>query len=342
MSDRQAPVTIKDIAERLGVAHSTVSRSLRDSPLIGPETKDRIRRAAADLGYVVNGGARQMRGEPSSFIGLILPDVRPDFFSSLTSALARASTRRGLNLLLSVSQHDATIEEAQIRALREARVSGILLYPTIGLTDGSRALLSHVATVQMSRRHPGFDAPFVGTDDSKSMAALVRHLVDLGHERIGYIGSDPMLSPGDQRLMAFRATLESLRLPIDDRLFEIGLATADAGASAATRLLARTPRPTALAVASAPMAEGALDVIQQMGLSIPGDLSFTGFGDPFWYRSWGPGITSVTMPVERLVELALDQLLEQRSGTRASEPFQQFRLPSEVVLRGTTGRPRKT
>lgn len=338
MDDRHVPITIKDIAHRLGIAHSTVSRSLRDSPLIGTETKERVRKAAAELGYVVHGAARQMRGEPSSLIGLILPDVRPDFFSALTTAFAKASARRGLNLLLSVSQHDSAIEELQIRALREARVSGILLYPTADLTAGSRTLLRDVATVQVARRHPGFDAPFVGTDDTKSMATLVRHLVELGHRRIAYIGSNPALSPGDQRLAAFRATLSGLNLPLDDSLFEIGLASAEAGVTAATRLLGLTPRPTALAVASAPMAEGALDVIRRMELRLPEDLSFTGFGDPFWYRSWGPGITSVAMPVDRVVEEALRELIDPAAGTTLSTP-RSVRVPSEVMLRGTTGRP---
>lgn len=338
MDDRRVPVTIKDIAQRLGIAHSTVSRSLRDSPLIGIETKERVRKAAADLGYVAHGAARQMRGEPSPLVGLILPDVRPDFFSALTTAFAKASARRGLNLLLSVSQHDSAIEEAQIRALREVRVSGILLYPTADLTAGSRTLLRDVATVQVARRHPVLDAAFVGTDDAKSMTTLVRHLVDLGHERIAYIGSNPTLSPGDQRLAAFRSTLAGLGRPLDDTLFEFGLASVEAGVSAAIRLLGIKPRPTALAVASAPMAEGVLDVIRRMELRLPEDLSFTGFGDPFWYRSWGPGITSVAMPVDRVVEEALAQLLNPEGETAGSIP-RSIRVPSEVVLRGTTGRP---
>jgi DNA-binding LacI/PurR family transcriptional regulator len=335
MDEWPAAVTIKDIAGRLGISHSTVSRSLRDSPLIGAETKERVRKAAAELGYVVHGAARQMRGEPSTLIGLILPDVRPDFFSSLTTAFAKLGSERGLNMLLSVSQHDSAIEEVQIRALREARVSGILLYPTIHLSTGSRTLLKGVPTVQIARRHPGFDAPFVGTDDARSMSTLVHHLVDLGHERIAYIGSDPSLSPGEQRLAAFRETLVALGRPLDETLFEVGMATIEDGINAATRLLSRKQRPTALAVASAPMAEGALDVVRRMGLQLPADLSFTGFGDPFWYRSWGPGITSVAMPAERVAEVALRQLLDRSAGENASI----IRLPSEVVLRGTTGRP---
>ena len=342
MDERRAPVTIKDIAQRLGIAHSTVSRSLRDSPLIGSGTKERVRKAAAEFGYVVHGAARQMRGEPSSLIGLILPDIRPDFFSALTAAFARATARLGLNLLLSVSQHDSAIEEAQIRALREARVSGILLYPTASLNAGSRTLLRDVATVQVGRRHPGLDAPFVGPDDAKSMATLVRHLVDLGHQRIAYIGSDPTLSPGDQRLAAFRETLAGLGPTLDEALFETGLAKVEAGVTAATRLLGIRPRPTALVVASAPMAEGALDVIRRMELRLPQDLSFTGFGDPFWYRSWGLGITSVAMPVDRVVDEALVLLLEpaDESATPSARATPRaIMVPSEVMLRGTTGRP---
>ena len=339
MDNVPGPVTIKNIAQRLGIAHSTVSRSLRDSNLIGAETKDRVRKAAAELGYVAHGAARQMRGEPSCVIGLVLPDIRPDFFSSLTSALARASAARGQRLLLAVTQHDPAIEEAQIRALREARVGGILIYPTVEITDGSRTLLGAVPTVQVARRHPGFDSPFVGTDDTRSMATLVRHLVALGHRRIAYIGSDPGITPGEQRLKAFRTTLVELGVPLEDALFAIGLATADSGTEAAARLLSLQPRPTALAVASAPMAEGALDVIRQMRLRVPEDISFTGFGDPFWYRGWGPGITSVAMPVEKVAEACLRALLERNTGEVEAKTNQRLVFPSEVVLRGTTGRP---
>ena len=87
------------------------------------------------------------------------------------------------------------------------------------------------------------------------------------------------------------------------------------------------------------MAEGALDVVRQMGLRVPADLSFTGFGDPFWYRSWGPGITSVTMPVDKVVEVALGQLLDTPMGNAVPGSPKEIRLPSEVVLRGTTGKP---
>ena len=339
MNDEHSPVTIKDIAAKLGISHSTVSRSLRDSPLIGTETKERVRKSAIELGYIVHGAARQMRGEPSSLIGLIVPDVRPDFYSSLTTTFAKASARRGLNLLLSVSQNDSGIEEAQIRALREARVSGILIHPTKGLTHGSRILLDGVPTVQIARRHPGLEAASVGPEDVKSMETLVKHLVALGHERIAYIGSDPSLSPGGERRQAFEATLQSLGRPVDRSLMEMGMGTAEAGSEAAARLLSRKSRPTAIAVASAPMAEGALDVIQQLGLRIPADLSFTSFGDPFWYRSWGPGITSVAMPVEKMVDVALSLLLDRTPGAAGSDPTTAIKLPSEVVLRGTTGRP---
>lgn len=338
MNDLHTPVTIKQLAAKLGISHSTVSRSLRDSPLIGSETKERVRKAAAELGYVVHGAARQMRGEPSSLIGLILPDVRPDFFSALTASFAKASARRGLNLLLSVSQHDAKIEEAQIRALREARVSGILLYPTIDMTLESRVLLRGVRAVQIARRHAEIDAAFVGADDTPSMTTLIKHLIDLGHHRIGFIGSNPTTTPGLERLTAFKATLTSLGHTIDAGLIETGMATADAGSDAALRLLSRVPRPTALAVASAPMAEGALDVIQRLGLRLPTDLSFTGFGDPFWYRSWGPGITSVAMPVDRVVDVALSELIDRPASPPGTAPAE-IRLVSEVVLRGTTGRP---
>lgn len=340
MQPPRSQITIRDIAEQLGISHSTVSRALRNSPLIGQIMKDRVNRAAQELGYVADSAARTMRGEPSSLIGFVLPDVRPDFFSALTTEFGRACAERGFNLILSISQHDPVIEEAQIRALRGARVAGVLIYPTADFSKGSARLLKGVPTVQVARRHPAIETSFVGTDDAASMATLVGHLADLGHQHIGFIGSDPRFSPGSDRLGAFREALRRLDRAVDESLIRSGMASAQAGGEATKALLDASPRPTAIMIASAPMAEGALDVLQRRGLRVPEDISFTSFGDPFWYRAWGPGITTVAMPVKEVVEASLDLLLAEAQGPDGTVNSGTIvRIPTHVVLRRTTARP---
>ena len=323
-------MTIKDIAAALGVSHSTVSRALRDSPAIGAETKARVRAAATLQGYVANSAARTMRGEASGLVGLLVPDVQTDFFSSLVKHFSTSCADAGLSLLLSVSRHDPAIEERLIHALREARVAGIAIFPTKGLTEGSQALLAGVRAVQIGRRHAGLAAPFIGSDDAPSMGQLVRHLIELGHRRIGYVGTDPSILPGRARWLAFRVVATPMA-----GLRQIGAPTPAGGRQCMVRLLALPERPTAVVVASAPMMQGAIEAAHAAGLVAPRDFSLAGFGDPAWFSVWVPGITTVALPARSIAQAALDALVGEPAA-----PGERL-LANRLVLRGTTTAPPK-
>ena len=331
-------LTIKDIASMLGVSHSTVSRALSDSPLIGAATKERIRSAAAHHGYVPDTAARTMRGAPSAILGLLIPDVQTDFLSSLVKHFSTDCSDAGWNLLLSVSSGDPQIEERQIRAFREARVAGIAIYPTKHLTADSARLLQGVRTVQVGRCHAALAAPFISSDDDASAAALTQHLLDLGHGRIGFIGSDPSVYPGLPRWRGFRRAL-SAGLPkaaaTGTTLRRIEAPTVEGGQRCMAELLALEHRPTAILVASAPMMPGVIEAAQSAGLEAPRDFAMAGFGDPAWFRVWGPGITTVALPIAGIAAAAL-RCLAAPSEDPAMPPGDEVLLPNTLVLRGTT------
>ena len=131
-------VTARDVAGRLGIAISTVGRAMADDPRISADTKKRVRQTANEMGYVGNLPARMMRGESSKLIGLIIPDVRNDFYSSIAQALSESCDRHGYRLVLSISRDDCDVEHRHIRHLVAARASGIVIVPTVKPKRGKR------------------------------------------------------------------------------------------------------------------------------------------------------------------------------------------------------------
>ena len=151
---RGGQVTIKDIAQALGISHATVSRALNDSPLINAGTKDRIRAKADEMGYVPDPAARVMRGELSTIVGFILPDVQNHFYSASAKVLAESVSAAGFQLVLAISEDDPERERRHVEELRRARARGIVITPSAGLLPDTADLLRDMPVVQLVRSHP--------------------------------------------------------------------------------------------------------------------------------------------------------------------------------------------
>ena len=145
-------VTIKDIARSLGVSPSTVTRALAGHGRISAETVRRVRECAEAMGYGADSSARAMQSGTSALIGLLMPDIQNNFYSTMARAAAVLCQRRGFQMVLSVTEDDPRLEEEQIRALVGARCAGTLIVPTAQMTLASQRLLSTVPKVQLVRR----------------------------------------------------------------------------------------------------------------------------------------------------------------------------------------------
>jgi LacI family transcriptional regulator len=308
--------TIKDIAARLGVAHSTVSRALNDHPHVKDETKLRVRRAAADLGYIANSGARLMRLGRSSVIGLIVPDVENPFYSAAAKVMAESCAAEGFQLLLAVSEDDPFQEQNHVQALREARAAGVAIALTANPRRQTIALLRQVPTVQLVRRDSALPCDAVGIDDRAGTRLSTQHLLDLGHRRIAFIGVLQELSTGSARVAGYRAALREAKVKLDPALEKFGRPRPDFGHQALAELLALSDRPTAVVLGSSQFTLGALDAMGAAEVSMPIDLSLVGYGDPDWFRLWRPAITTIGLPLKDI------------AATAASLLFRRIREPS--------------
>ncbi len=331
-------VTIKDIAEELGLSISTVGRALADHPRIGAQTKLRVRAAAERLHYIADAPARLMRGHPSTLVGLLIPDIQNDFYSVVAKHMSECCDNAGYQLVLSITGDNPDIEMRQVCSLISARGAGLVIVPTAQFRSATAGFLERIPHVQLIREHPAIESDWFGIDDTMAMGEAADHLLALGHRRIGYIGSSLELSTGQSRLAGVRAAFE--RAGADPRgiLVDAGAPTAEFARQALRRLLAMSPLPTAVIVGGARLTLGAIEEIDAMGISVPAQLSLIGFGDTPWFRFWGAGLTVIDLPVAE-ISTACGAALLQRIGKRAPESSMRRTYAATLVLRGSTRQP---
>jgi LacI family transcriptional regulator, repressor for deo operon, udp, cdd, tsx, nupC, and nupG len=333
-------ITIRHIAERLDLSVSTVGRALADHPRISRETKQRVRSMADELGYIANAAARVMRGGSSRLIGLLVPDIRSTFYSMVAQVLSKCFEREGYHLALSITDDDADTEFQQARELISARVAGIVIVPCAAPHRDTVELVRRVPHVQLLRRVPALGDWF-GMDDERAMLDAARHLIDLGHKRIAYVG-DVIFPTGKARYDGFRRAHSEARRKIDKTLVELGAPDAQFGADAVKRLLARRPAPTAIVTSSVLVTLGAADQIAASGIDVPDALSFFGFGDGPWQKWWGPGLTTLRLPTEELATgCGLWLLHRLMSGQPPARNAPHAAIsPTSIVLRASTASPK--
>lgn len=335
---RSHQVTIKDIATRLQMNHSTVSRALNDRSHISAETRRRVREMADELGYVANLSARMIRGDAGLLIGLLIPDVQNDFYSRISKELADRCRRVGLRMLLAISDDDPFTEQNEIRALVEARVNGVIVTLTSQPQPASLAMLKEMPTVQLVRRAKNFKKAAVCMEDEAGCETATEHLLGLGHRRVAYIGTTKAISSGHDRVRGF-LNAHKLRTitPLAGGV-ELVPPRQIHGYDGVARLLRLEQRPTALVIGSSELTIGALSALRKAGLLIPDDISVVGYGDPVWFELLSPALTAVKLPVAALAQVAAQQLFAQIEDRKAGKPWKSgvTRIMPELIVRASS------
>jgi LacI family transcriptional regulator len=337
-----AQATIKDIAAHLGMAHSTVSRALNDHPHIKDETKLRVRRAADDLGYIANSGARLMRLGKSSVIGLIVPDVENPFYSAAAKVMAGSCAAEGFQLLLAVSEDDPQQEQQHVQVLREARAAGVAIALTANPRRQTIALLRQVPTVQFVRRDASLPSDAVGIDDREGTRLATQHLLDLGHRRIAYVGGSEELSTGAARVAGYRGALQAAKVEADPNLEKFGRPRPEFGRQALTDLLSAGNRPTSVVLGSSQLTLGALDALGAARIAMPSEISLVGYGDPDWFRLWRPAITTIGLPLKDIAATAASVLfgrIREAGAGDAPPPGLHAPFLPALIIRASTAKP---
>lgn len=331
-------VTILDIARELDISHTTVSRALAGHKHISDETKDRVNLAVKRMGYVPHASARTMRGKPSSVVGLVIPDIRNDFYASIAKIVADTLAAESMQLMLSVTEDDPDREEKELRAMLQARPAGVIIVATAAPRRETLAMLGEVEFVELIRAHANAAANAVLIDDSAGTSAAVRHLLGYGHRRIAYIGGSTDLSTGRERLAGFEAALAEKKIaPVE---IALGPPRPDFARHAVALMMARKDRPTGLVFGSSELTLGALQGLKAKNLEWPRDVSIVGYHDPAWFELVGAGITTVRVPVQEIAQAAtrvlLNRINNEDGAPSGTGRHTAMRFSPTLVLRGST------
>lgn len=328
-------VTARQVAKESGFSISTVGRALADDARISAETKARIRRVADKLGYVENIPARIVRGGSSKLIGLMLPDIRNDFYATIAEALSECCDREGFQLAFSIAK-DRDTESRHLKELAGARVAGIVIVPTPTPRRETLALLRQVKHVQLLRRVHSCPSPWFGIDDEECVRTGTKHLLDLGHRRIAYIGGPTNLSTGDARVKGFRRAFLDAGVSSASAVEEVGPTTVEFGNQVVSRLMGSSRPPTALITASIQITQAVLESLHSMRVSVPDELSVVGFGDAPSFQWWGPGLTTLRMPIQELATTCGLWFLHHLVSGTPSDQHHASVVPAQLVVRGST------
>jgi LacI family transcriptional regulator len=328
--------SVKDVARRAGVSVATVSRVLNDSASVTPATRERVLEAVAELGYRRNAVARSLRTDATATIGLVIGDILNPFFTELARAVEDEARARGYSVVIGNADERPDRQDHYVRTLLEQRVDGLLLCPTAEITPLVRdTVRDGLPLVFLDRTLPGLDVPTVRADGAEAIAALVRHLRDLGHRRIAFISGPALLSTGRERTDAFVAAMEGCGLPVRGGHLEAGDFQAASGRAGTARLLDLPEPPEVIVAGDNLMALGALDEIRARGLRIPRDVALACYDDLPWFTHLDPPVTAIAQPVQELGRRAV-RVLAERIEDR---PVESVVLSSRLVVRRSCGEP---
>lgn len=327
------PVTIKQLARMLGMAHSTVSRALNGHPAISEDTRRRIRELAAEQGYVPNSAARSLKTAKSRIIGLVIPDIENRYYTTIAKTIADAAATGSRQMMLSTTDDRPDREQSAILNLLEAQAEGVVLAPTADPTPETLAMLKRLDVVQLLRRHPGVEAPFVTIDDAAGLAEATRHLADLGHRRLGYIGNHARISTAAARLEGFLSVAG--RDPDTLRRVRHCSPQGETATAAFLDLMNGPDRPTGLVLGGARYTVGVLAGAERLGLRIPEDLSVVGYGDGELVPYLANGLTTLVLPEQEMADTCAAMLGLSGEGGRAATGATVVHRPHLVVRRST-------
>jgi DNA-binding LacI/PurR family transcriptional regulator len=304
-------VTLKDVAKVAGVSHSTVSRALHGNPMIPPETTARIRKIADELGYVPNTVASGLRKTHSQVLGVLVRRIDDAFLAEVLQGIEDVLHAEGYGLFLATSHRDPEREKAIFRDMSERRVDGVIVCSTEVNEEHLRQLSEFgVPTVLINNQAATEMAHSVSHDDVAGGLALTRHLLELGHRRIAYLGHSRTGRITQDRLEGYKQALSEAGLGHRPEYVAAGPnGTAEGGVIGMNKLLAVEERPTAVVCFNDIMAIGAMHALRQAGLSVPGDCSVTGFDNIPLSQYVNPPLTTFHQPRYELGTEAAEMML---------------------------------
>jgi LacI family transcriptional regulator len=336
-------ISLIDVAAQAGVSRSTVSRVINNDAYVSDATREKVLAVIKESGYVPNMAARSLRTQRNQVIAVVIPDPlshvfssdNPYYFSTIIQSITEVSQQRDYAMLLWVGSLDGRRERFYERILEKRIMDGLILAASV---DEEMFFIEELLTIDIPFVMIGRPTiqpdviNYVSIDNVNASKTATEYLIQQGYRRIATIAGNWNNIDSHERLEGYKQALEAHDIPYDESLVRIDMFTMAAGYRQAKDLI--TQGIDAIVAGSDIIAIGAMQAIQEAGLSIPDDVALIGFDDIPNARNATPPLTTIRQPIDRKAETAASLLLDILAG-KANEP-QQILLPTELVVRSST------
>ncbi|OIN05602.1 LacI family DNA-binding transcriptional regulator [Oceanisphaera psychrotolerans] len=330
--------TLDDVARYAKVSSATVSRFINNPAVVSERSKIKIEEAIRILNYVPHAAARALASNKSRMIGVIVPSLEDALFGGFLERFQNMISTEGYTTIVASSSFDKNKEHAQINEMVSHNVDALLL---VGLSrDNSiysllnKKNIPYVITWVVDDRG---EHPCAGFSNEVAAAKIADYLMDLGHTKFGMIlGDSKSNDRAYGRLLGVRHALSRRQLSLPDELIIERPLGVEYGQEAFRILMSRSDRPTAIICGSDPFAYGAFFESKMLGISIPEDVSITGFDDTWLARHLTPPLTTLRTPQPQMAKLAAQYLVSRLRGNEVEPPPI---LDVELIVRGTCASP---
>ncbi|ASK62662.1 LacI family transcriptional regulator [Virgibacillus phasianinus] len=331
-------VTIKDVAKATGVSPSTVSRVIADNPRISPETKKRVRKAMKSLGYYPNVNARNLVGKSTKTIGVIMPSsadkaLQNPFFPEILRGIGSYTHKLQYSLFLSTGEtEEETFDEVQ-RMVYGSYVDGvILLYSRANdrLTQFLREREFPFVIVGKPYEHMN-EITHVDNDNFAAGKEITEHLIELGHEKIAFIGGSRELFVTTDRQSGYESAMMDAKLNLPENYKFHAEFLKSGGREAVEHLFSLDNPPTGLVISDDLMSFGVLSMLEEFGLSVPREVSVVSFNNVYLSEIIRPALTTVDVQIHTLGAQSAKALIEKTINK--SEPAKRIMIPHTIVYR---------
>jgi LacI family transcriptional regulator len=330
-------ITIKDIALKCGLSVSTVSRALNNHPYINDDTKKMVKELAESLGYSPNIVARSLKSQRSNQIGVIVPEIRHDFFSNAISGIEEVAYQKGYTVIISQSNEDIKREKTNLNSMYLNRVAGIIVSISQS-TDTSqhfRNLLKNGFKMVFFDRIPeDLDVYKVEIDDFQTAYDAVKYLIDKGHKKICHLGGPQNLAICSKREMGYKKAMSEHRLQNEINVIEGGMHESD-GYQSMDELIATENIPDAVFAVNDPVAIGAFKRLKEAKILIPEQVAVIGFSNNPIAEMIDPPLTTIEQHSMEMGKQAAKLLIDMIEGNPIKLESKTLKIKADLIIRGS-------
>lgn len=327
-------ITLADVAARAGVSLMTVSRVVNDRPGVGHETRERVREAVESLGYRPNIVAQGLKAASSKTIGLMVPDITNPYFPEIVRGAEDVAIKHGYTLLLTNVIEDTERETQALQTFEDHLVDGVIACsPRLENQELYRLLQRQRAVVLVNRRSDPSYAGSVRMDHELGARLLLRHLYQLGCRRPAFLSGPGHSHAGRERMLGLEREAMELEVELPRSRVLACPPTVEGGATAVREMLRREPRIDSLLCFNDLVAAGALQALEELGVSVPGELAVVGYDDIVFAKMFTPGLTTIRAPTYEIGQQAVTMLVDRMRGRGHGIDIV---LQPELIERGTT------